>query len=321
MAPVVLSMDVHCDSCAKKIRKAVMKVPGAESVTASFETGLVVVEGPADATALRARLQAMTKKDVKVVSDGAEENGEAAGAGAGSASAYTYPATPILLEMELHCRSCADRVERRVMEIPGVDAVTTDVPARRVKVTGTADASVVATSLEVRMRKPVRVVSDPQRPDVVPGYDHEWRKAAAARAAAQEMQEMYGAATTHVVPQEASVMDDASCSLSSLLLSAPPPGCRLRACQPAPSPPAPSSSYGAPPPQAGYWYPEPPGGVYGGQHWAAPAPAPLSGGFYMHRGELFGQQWPAYPPPAPEPEDYYPYGGQQDLNPGSCSIQ
>nr|TKV93664.1 hypothetical protein SEVIR_9G240400v2 [Setaria viridis] len=104
MAPVVLSMDVHCDSCAKKIRKAVMKVPGAESVTASFETGLVVVEGPADATALRARLQAMTKKDVKVVSDGAEENGEAAGAGAGSASAYTYPATPILLEMELHCR-------------------------------------------------------------------------------------------------------------------------------------------------------------------------------------------------------------------------
>lgn len=328
-------------------------------MTASFETGLVVVEGTADATALRARLQAKTKKDVRVVSDGAEEDGEAATGGGG---AYASQATPILLEMELHCRSCADRVERRVMEIPGasasrrvhmrgisfrtcllaaicisliwnvrhviagVDAVTTDVQARLVKFTGTADASAVATSLEVRMRKPVRVVSDPTRPepDVVPGYDHEWRKAAASRAAAQQMQEMYGpAATTHVAPQEASsATDESSCSLSSLFSSAPPALRRLRACQP-PSPPAStsSSSYGAPPPQAGYWYAEPPGGAYGGQYWAGPAPP--SGGFYMHQGgESFGQQWPAYPPPTPEPDCYYPYGGQQDLNPGgSCSIQ
>jgi copper chaperone CopZ len=28
MAPVILSMDVHCHGCAKKIQKAVMKLPG-----------------------------------------------------------------------------------------------------------------------------------------------------------------------------------------------------------------------------------------------------------------------------------------------------
>ncbi|CAN6299276.1 unnamed protein product [Urochloa humidicola] len=356
MAPVVLAMDVHCDSCAKKIRKAVMKVPGAQSVTASFETGLVVIEGTADAAALVARLRAKTKKAVNVVSDGAEEDGEAAGSG-GSISANASPPAPIILEMELHCGSCAEKVERRVMEIPGVDAVTTDVPGRRVTVTGTADASAVATSLEVRMRKPVRVLSDPRRADDdVPGYDHEMRKAAAAGAAAQQMSELYWAtpATQHVAPHvdEAAADDEAASIISSLSsmssssVPPPPPGRRSRRAfrQRAPSPPpvqraagsssmtpsslpAPfASSYGAPPPlpPPGYHYymAPPPPEAYGVQNWAAPAPP--SGCFLMQQGgEMLGQQWPAYPPPAPEPpEGHYPYGGQQYCdNPGSCSIQ
>lgn len=170
MAPVILAMDVHCDSCAKKIRKAIMKVPGtyarwlpaglhvyacmrlrsfdlslifcsrvrvgAESVTASYETGLVVVEGTADAAAVMARLRAKTKKAARVVSDGVEKEGEAAAAGAsGSGSVNASPpppagapagpadppapAPPIFLEMDLHRRSCAEKVEQRVMEIPG----------------------------------------------------------------------------------------------------------------------------------------------------------------------------------------------------------
>ncbi|CAN6288108.1 unnamed protein product [Urochloa humidicola] len=358
--PVVLAMDVHCDSCAKKIRKAVMKVPGTVSVTASYETGLVVVEGTADAAALVARLQARTKKSINVVSSGAE-NAETA-AGAGSSSAYASPPPPpptFLLEMELHCMSCAESVEQRVMEIPGVDAVTTDVPGRRVTVTGTADASAVATSLEVRMRRPVRVLSDPRSPgDAVPGYDHELRKAAAA----QQMREMYGSPTStaaqqqQAAPPHEEAADAASVhsSLSSPSSSAPPPppppaGSRRRRrracqCQRAPSPPpvqgagsssrAPSSpppassSYGGPPPPAGYHYyyqppPPPPPGVYGGgQDWAAPAPP--SGCFFTQQGgEMFGQpQWPVYPQPGPEPEGYYPCGGQQYYeNPGSCSIQ
>ncbi|KAG2548825.1 hypothetical protein PVAP13_9KG200700 [Panicum virgatum] len=118
MAPVILAMDVHCGSCAKKIRKAIMKVPGAESVTASYETGLVVVEGTADAAAVMARLRARTNKAVRVVSDGVEEDGEAAAAGAsasgsvnanppppaGPADDPPAPAPPIVLEMDLHCR-------------------------------------------------------------------------------------------------------------------------------------------------------------------------------------------------------------------------
>ena len=221
----------------------------------------------------------------------------------------------------------------------GVDAVTTDVPGRRVEVTGTADASAVATSLEVRTRKAVRVVSDPRSAlgDMPAGYEHEQRRAAAARAAAEQTQEMYGYwATAHAEPWEeaAAAATDYASNHSTVPLSSSSGGMP-------PSPPASSSSYGGPPPE----------GVYGDQHWAAPAPPsgdfympeggecygqypPPVGALYTHQGgDCFGQQYwrPAYPPPEPEPEGYYPYGGQRedyypygrqpDENPGSCSIQ
>ncbi|CAN6323878.1 unnamed protein product [Urochloa humidicola] len=72
----------------------------------------------------------------------------------------TSPAPHIVLRMDLHCASCAKKVKRIVMHIPGVEKVATDVGASRVMVTGKADAAVVATSVQVRTRKPVTVVSD-----------------------------------------------------------------------------------------------------------------------------------------------------------------
>ncbi|KAF8722934.1 hypothetical protein HU200_022072 [Digitaria exilis] len=66
----------------------------------------------------------------------------------------------IVLKMHLHCASCAAKIERVVMDIPGVEKVATDVEESRVTVTGTADAAAVATSVQVRTRKPVTVVRD-----------------------------------------------------------------------------------------------------------------------------------------------------------------
>ncbi|KAL6636571.1 hypothetical protein ACP70R_024143 [Stipagrostis hirtigluma subsp. patula] len=74
MAPVVLQMNVHCLSCARKIRKAIKNLYGVEDVWASPETGLVVVDGWADAAALKCRLQSKMRRPVAIVNDGAEED-------------------------------------------------------------------------------------------------------------------------------------------------------------------------------------------------------------------------------------------------------
>ncbi|CAM0145747.1 unnamed protein product [Urochloa decumbens] len=72
----------------------------------------------------------------------------------------TTSAPLIVLKMYLHCASCAAKVERIVMDIPGVEKVATDVAESRITVSGTADAAVVATSVQVRTRRPVTVVRD-----------------------------------------------------------------------------------------------------------------------------------------------------------------
>ncbi|PVH30967.1 hypothetical protein PAHAL_9G022000 [Panicum hallii] len=74
MAPVILRMNVHCYGCAGRIRKAVKNLHGVEEVWVSVDTGLVVVSGSSlDASLLRWKIQARTKRPVAIVSDGGAE--------------------------------------------------------------------------------------------------------------------------------------------------------------------------------------------------------------------------------------------------------
>ncbi|AQK65296.1 Heavy metal-associated isoprenylated plant protein 3 [Zea mays] len=69
--PIVLKVDLHCAGCANKVRKAIKRAPGVESVTPDMAAGKVVVTGPADAVQLKERIEARAKKPVQIVSAGA----------------------------------------------------------------------------------------------------------------------------------------------------------------------------------------------------------------------------------------------------------
>ncbi|KAF7027872.1 hypothetical protein CFC21_039868 [Triticum aestivum] len=74
-APVVLEMDVHCRQCAKKIRKSIRDMFGVDRISASHQTGMVVVHGgDVDATMLRWLLQRAMGRPVTVLSDGGRES-------------------------------------------------------------------------------------------------------------------------------------------------------------------------------------------------------------------------------------------------------
>ncbi|KAK1652886.1 hypothetical protein QYE76_070691 [Lolium multiflorum] len=66
--PVVLRMVLHCEGCAKKVKKSIHRMPGVVSVAADAAANTVVVAGTADAAALKARIESRTKKPVEIVS-------------------------------------------------------------------------------------------------------------------------------------------------------------------------------------------------------------------------------------------------------------
>jgi hypothetical protein len=90
---------------------------GVESVKVSAEAGLVAVEGTADAATLVERLEARVAGQpvTTVVSDGSVKGEVGTSGAADQASSLpeqeaTAPA-PIVLEMDLHCDTCAKKVE------------------------------------------------------------------------------------------------------------------------------------------------------------------------------------------------------------------
>ncbi|KAJ0728968.1 putative heavy metal-associated isoprenylated plant protein/5/6 [Helianthus annuus] len=75
---VVLKLDLHCEGCAKKIKKSISTFEGVESVRADTAGNKLTVTGKVDPTRVKERVEFKTKKKVDILSpqpkkDGAEE--------------------------------------------------------------------------------------------------------------------------------------------------------------------------------------------------------------------------------------------------------
>ncbi|CAL4929102.1 unnamed protein product [Urochloa decumbens] len=189
--PVVLKMDLHCDGCAQKVKKIIKRVPGVQSIMADALTNRVVVAGMADAAALKARLEAKTKKAVEIVSAGgvpqkAAPAAEPKDAGAGSGEKKADKDAPpkeekekkqppeekkpkeetVLLKIRLHCDGCADRIRRRIYKFKGVKDVVLDGNAKdEVKVKGTMDVAGLLSYLKEKLNRDVEAVAAPAKKD------------------------------------------------------------------------------------------------------------------------------------------------------------
>ncbi|TVU48346.1 hypothetical protein EJB05_07980 [Eragrostis curvula] len=176
--PVVLKMDLHCAGCAHKVKRAIKRLPGVESIMADVAAKRVVVEGTADAAALKARIEAKTSKAVEIISAGSGPKKADKDGGAGEKKAdkdaspkeekekkqppeETKPKEEtVLLKIRLHCDGCADRIRRRIYKFKGVKDVVIDGNAKdEVKVTGTMDVPALLAYLKEKLNRPVDAVA------------------------------------------------------------------------------------------------------------------------------------------------------------------
>ncbi|WVZ55503.1 hypothetical protein U9M48_006153 [Paspalum notatum var. saurae] len=189
--PVVLKMDLHCAGCAHKVKKAIKSMPGVESIVPDVAANTIVVAGTADAAALKARLEAKTKKPVEILSAGSgpgkagaagekkadKEGGGEKKADKGASSNNSKEEEKekekkqppeekkpkeetVLLKIRLHCDGCADRIRRRIYKIKGVKDVVLDGNAKdEVKVTGTMDVPAMLSYLKEKLNRDVEAVA------------------------------------------------------------------------------------------------------------------------------------------------------------------
>ncbi|KAK2974722.1 hypothetical protein RJ640_007149 [Escallonia rubra] len=80
-ATVVLKLDLHCDGCAKKVKRSVRHFDGVEDVKADTANNKLTVKGNVDPAWLRESLEKKTKKKVELISPQPKKDGGGGGGG------------------------------------------------------------------------------------------------------------------------------------------------------------------------------------------------------------------------------------------------
>ncbi|XP_047966899.1 heavy metal-associated isoprenylated plant protein 6-like [Salvia hispanica] len=162
---VVLKLDLHCQGCAKKVRRSVAHLQGVETVKADCDAKRLTVTGNVDPLWLREKLQIKTKKKVDLISPH-PNNAAAAGADhnipqpVDTNNPKKAVVSTVTMRTKLHCDECADKIKRIIIKnFDGIDSLTTDLQKSLIIVTGTMNVNDLVTYLREKLKRGVEIVT------------------------------------------------------------------------------------------------------------------------------------------------------------------
>ncbi|KAL2453774.1 Heavy metal transport/detoxification superfamily protein [Abeliophyllum distichum] len=169
---VVLKLDLHCEGCAKKVKRSVRHFEGVENVKVDWESGKLTVTGKVDPSWLRERVEYKTKKKVALVSpqpkkDGgggekkSEEKSEKKAEEKKTEDKKPKEAalSTVVMKIKLHCEGCAHKIKRTISKnIDGVHSVSTDLQKDLVTVIGTMDVKHLAAYMKEKLQRSVEII-------------------------------------------------------------------------------------------------------------------------------------------------------------------
>ncbi|XP_015898502.3 heavy metal-associated isoprenylated plant protein 6 [Ziziphus jujuba] len=170
MTTVVLKLDMHCEGCAKKVKRAVRSFDGVGDVKADCATSKLTVNGKVDPAALREKLEQKIKKKVELVSPQPKKDG-----GGGDKKTEEKPEkkpeekkpsaddkkpkeVTVVLKIRLHCEGCIQKIRKIISKSKGVESVKIDDTKDLVTVKGTMDVKELVPYLSVKLKRSVEVV-------------------------------------------------------------------------------------------------------------------------------------------------------------------
>ncbi|XP_057984081.1 heavy metal-associated isoprenylated plant protein 6 [Malania oleifera] len=168
--PVVLKIDMHCEGCAKKVKRFVKNnIEGVVEVKADCNSNKLTVVGKVDPTKVQEKVAEKTKKKVELLSpppkkdagsggDKKPEEKKAEEKKADDKKPKEPPVSTVVLKIKLHCDGCIHKIKRVISKVKGVQEVTVDPQKDLVMVKGTMDVKSLTPYLSDRLRRNVDVV-------------------------------------------------------------------------------------------------------------------------------------------------------------------
>ncbi|KAK8487431.1 hypothetical protein V6N13_030050 [Hibiscus sabdariffa] len=162
MVTAVYTIDMHCEGCAKKIKRSIKHYEGVEDVKTDSGANKLTVIGKIDPSKIRERLTEKTKKKVDLISPQPKKD---AVAGDKKPEAEKKPEekkppkeSAVVLKIRTHCDGCIQKIRKIIFKFDGVQSVDVDGAKDLVSVKGTMEVKDLVPYLKQKLRRNVDVV-------------------------------------------------------------------------------------------------------------------------------------------------------------------
>ncbi|MFS7940178.1 putative heavy metal-associated domain, HMA, heavy metal-associated domain superfamily [Helianthus anomalus] len=172
---VVLKVFMHCEGCARKVRRCLKGFEGVEDVLTDCKTHKVVVKGEkADPMKVLDRVQKKSNRKVELLSPvpkpPAEEpkkpEKEEEPPKPEEKKDEPPPVVTVVLKVHMHCEACAQEIRKRILRMKGVESAVPDLKTSQVTVKGIFPAAELVDYVTKRTgKRAVIVPQDPVKPE------------------------------------------------------------------------------------------------------------------------------------------------------------
>lgn len=164
---VEMRVYMHCEGCARKVKKILKRFDGVEDVVADSKSHKVVVKGKkaaADPMRVVERVQKKTGRKVELLSPippptpPEEKKAEEEPEPPKPEEKKEPPVIAVVLKVHMHCEACAQGIRKRILKMKGVQSAEPDLKASEVAVKGVFEESKLAEYVYKRTGKHAAVV-------------------------------------------------------------------------------------------------------------------------------------------------------------------
>ncbi|KAL7152784.1 hypothetical protein ABFS83_04G121900 [Erythranthe nasuta] len=162
---IVLKVFMHCEGCARKVRRCLKGFEGVEDVITDCRTSKVVVKGEkADPLKVLERVQRKSHRQVQLISpipkppSPPEDKKEDAPPPKPEDKKEEPPVITVVLGVYMHCEACAQEIKKRILRMKGVESAEPDLKSSQVAVKGVFEPEKLADYIHKRTGKHAVIV-------------------------------------------------------------------------------------------------------------------------------------------------------------------
>ena len=165
---IVLKVFMHCEGCARKVRRSLRGFPGVEDVITDCKSHKVVVKGEkADPLKVRERVQRKSHRQVELLSPipvpepeapKEDKKPEEQEDPKPEEKKKEPEVIRVVLQAHMHCEACAQEIKRRIERMKGVESAEPDLKNSQVSVKGVFEVANLVDYVYKRTGKQVVVV-------------------------------------------------------------------------------------------------------------------------------------------------------------------